>query len=225
MVRAGFDAMPLPGFEEFTERPRFNIAPSQNIAVVRMDKEGHRIVGPVKWGLIPHWAKVAPKVQPINARAETVRTSGMFRDAFSRRRCIIPADGFYEWRKIDPKTKQPMFVHYRDDRLFGFAGVWERWRPSPDAAPVDTCTILTTTPNNLMSSIHNRMPVILQRKDYGKWLDRSTDAEEAEKLMTPCVDEEMEAIPVSKVVNSPKNDVSECVEALTSGDDIDPTSS
>ena len=208
--------MPEPGFEEFTERPRFNIAPSQDVAVVRINKEGGRTLGLVRWGLIPYWAKTLPKAQPINARAETVRTSGMFKGAFERRRCIIPADGFYEWKKLDAKTKQPMFIHYPDDRVFGFAGLWERWRPpnDPDAPPLDTCTIITTTPNTLAATIHDRMPVILGPKDYCTWLDRKTDPQVAAQMMRPHPDGELEAMPVNRLVNSPKNDVPECVEAL-----------
>jgi putative SOS response-associated peptidase YedK len=214
LTKAGFDALPEPGFEEFTERPRFNIAPSQDIAVVRLNRDGVRGIGPVRWGLIPHWAKDVPKVRPINARAETVRTSGMFKQAFARRRCIVPGDGFYEWKKVDAKTKQPMFVHFPDDRPFGFAGLWERWRPDADTEPVDTCTIVTTTPNHLMAPIHDRMPVILRPADYGRWLNPETDADEAAALMRPYPDGELEAISVEQLVNSPKNDVPECVKSM-----------
>jgi putative SOS response-associated peptidase YedK len=213
--KAGFDAVPEPGFEEFTERPRFNIAPSQDIAVVRMNKNGGRSIGPVRWGLIPHWATEMPKAQPINARAETVTTSGMFKQAFARRRCIVPADGFYEWRKIDAKTKQPMFVHLPDDRAFGFAGLWERWKPDEETEPVDTCTIITTAANGLMAPIHDRMPVILKPEDYGLWLDRDADPQDAAKLMRPYPDGELEAVPVDRLVNSPKNDVPQCVQSLS----------
>ena len=115
------------------------------------------------------------KDQADQRRAETVPTSGMFKQAFARRRCIVPADGFYEWKKLDTKTKQPMFIHFPDDRVFGFTGLWERWKPSDDAEPVDTCTIITATPNALMASIHDRMPVILRPDDYGKWLEREPD--------------------------------------------------
>ena len=162
LARSAFNASLDPGFEEFTERPRFNIAPSQDVAVVRINQSGDRVLGLVRWGLIPHWAKEQPKIQPINARAETVPTSGMFKQAFAQRRCIVPADGFYEWKKLDAKNKQPMFIHFRDDRVFGFAELWERWKPTEDAEPLDTCAIITTTPNTLMSSIHDRMPVILK---------------------------------------------------------------
>lgn len=211
LAKAAFDALLEESFEEFSERPHFNIAPSQDIPLVRLNKNGERSLGLVRWGLIPHWAKgQPPKVQPINARAETVTTSGMFKQAFLRRRCIIPADGFYEWRRAG-KAKQPMFVHFPDNHIFGFAGLWERWRPAADAEPVDTCTIITTTPNTLMSPIHDRMPVILRPEDYGRWLDKETDPAETAKLMKPYPDGEMEAVPVSKLVNSPGNDTPECV--------------
>ena len=185
LALSAFNASLDPGFEEFTERPRFNIAPSQDIAVVRINQNGDRVLGLVRWGLIPHWAKEPPRFQPINARAETVLTSGMFKQAFLRRRCIVPADGFYEWKKLDAKTSQTMFIHFPDDRAFGFVGLWERWKPTEDAEPVDTCTIITTTPNTLIASIHDRMPVILKPEDYGQWLDRETDPHEAEKLLGP----------------------------------------
>lgn len=206
LLRGGFDASLLPGFEEFTEHPRFNIAPSQDIPVVRLDKDGKRVVGPVRWGLIPHWAKVLPKVMPINARCETAATSGMFRQALQRRRCLIPADGFFEWKKLDAKTKQPTFIRFRDDRMFAFAGLWERWKDPQSDTVVDTATILTTSPNKLMSGIHDRMPVILDPTDYARWLDRETPADAVAELLRPCVDDEMQAHPVSKSVNSPKCD-------------------
>ena len=216
LASSGLDAAPEPAFEEFTERPRFNIAPSQEIPVVRVNRDGGRAIGLARWGLIPHWAKALPKAQPINARAETVVTSGMFKQAFARRRCVVPADGFYEWRKLDARTKQPMFVHFPDERVFGFAGLWERWRPAgdPGAEPVDTCTIITTTPNRLMAPIHDRMPVILRPEDYGVWLDREADPRAAAGLMRPYPDGELEAVPVDRLVNSPKNDVPECVRSL-----------
>ena len=214
LIRGGFDASLLPSFEEFTERPRFNIAPSQAIPVVRLDSSGKRVLGTVRWGLIPSWTKGKPKHEPINARAETLATSGMFRQAFERRRCLVPADGFYEWRKLDAKTKQPMFVHRRDDGVFAFAGLWERWKPDPEAEPVDTCTIITTTPNELMAPIHDRMPVILDPADYARWLDRETPAADVAGLLRPCPPDEMEARPVSTRVNSPRNDDEECVQPL-----------
>jgi putative SOS response-associated peptidase YedK len=216
-ARQQFDAIADPTFEEFSELrivPRFNIAPSQDVAVVRINAKGDRVLGLVQWGLVPHWTKGEPKLRPINAKAETVATSGMFRQAFSRRRCLVPADGFYEWRKIDLKTKQPMFMHFPDDRVFAFAGLWERWTPDEQAEPVDTCTIVTTSPNELMKPIHDRMPVILRPEDYGPWLDKETDPEKAQAMLRPYADDELEAIKVSTLVNSPKNISNDCVRPL-----------
>jgi len=208
-----YDAAPF--FEEFSEKgilPRFNIAPSQAIPVIRLDKDDRRVADVVKWGLIPSWSKELPKLQPINARSETVGTSGMFKAALARRRCLIPADGFYEWRK-DGAAKQPFFIRRPHDEPFAFAGLWERWRPAPDAPPIDTCVILTTTPNDVMKPIHDRMPVILEKKDYALWLDRHADLAEVSKLLKPFAGE-LEAYPVSRAVNSPKNDSEENVRAI-----------
>jgi putative SOS response-associated peptidase YedK len=216
-ARAAFDAAPGPGFEAYTDRPRFNVAPSQDVLVVRLDRAGRRSIGPVRWGLVPHWAREVPKVRPINARAETVATSGAFRQAFARRRCLVPADGFYEWRRVDAKTKQPMFVRFPDDRPFGLAGVWERWRPDEETEPVDTCAVVTTTPNALMAPVHDRMPVILRPADYAAWLDPATDPHAAAALLRPYPDGEVEAVPVGRLVNSPTNDVPECVLPLAGG--------
>jgi putative SOS response-associated peptidase YedK len=215
--RFGIDPATLPLVEEFSEhgfKPRFNIAPSQDVAVVRINHNGDRVLGFVRWGLIPHWSKTKPKVQPINARAETVPTSGMFKQAFARRRCLIPADGFYEWRKTEA-GKQPMFIHLPGDEPFAFAGLWERWKPAEDAEPLDTCTIITTTPNALMETIHNRMPVIVKPEDYNAWMNRDLPPDEAAKLMRPYPDGELVAEPVSTLVNSPRNDVPECVKSIT----------
>jgi putative SOS response-associated peptidase YedK len=214
LLHGGFDARLLPSFEEFTEHPRFNIAPSQMVPVVRVDAKGERVIDAVRWGLIPSWTKGKPKQQPINARGETVATSGMFRQAFERRRCLVPADGFYEWRKIDPKTKQPMYVRRKDRDLFAFAGLWERWKPDGEAEPIDTCTIITTTPNELMAPIHDRMPVVLDRADYDRWLDRETPGADVVGLLKPYPAESMEAIPVSTHVNSPRNDDQACIAPL-----------
>jgi putative SOS response-associated peptidase YedK len=203
-------------FEAFSEtriQPRFNIAPSQPVPVVRLTADGKRVIDAVRWGLIPSWSKDKPKLQPINARAETVASSGMFRQAFARRRCLVPADGFYEWQRAG-QAKQPMYVHRRDDAPFAFAGLWERWKPDPDAEPVDTCTIITTTPNALMSPIHDRMPVILSPTDYARWLDREVRGEDIAALLRPYAESDFVADRVSTRCNSPKNDDCECVAPL-----------
>ncbi len=215
---AAYDAAPL--FEEFAQLkivPRFNVAPSQDVPVIRLDKDDHRVASFIRWGLIPSWTKGKPKLAPINARAETVTTSPMFKAAFNRRRCLMPADGFYEWKKLDGGNKQPYFIHLKDDSEFAFAGLWERWKPKEDAEPVDTCTHITTTPNPLMSSIHDRMPVILRKADYAKWLDRDADEATLRSMLKPLPAEEMETVPVSSRVNSPKNDSPENVEPVDLG--------
>ncbi|HEX8342100.1 MAG TPA: SOS response-associated peptidase [Tepidisphaeraceae bacterium] len=207
-------------FEEFSQiriEPRFNIAPSQSVPVVRLNKEAVAAVKMVRWGLIPSWTKEKPKQQPINARAETVATSGMFRQALARRRCLVPADGFYEWQKLgDPKrpTKQPMYVHRDDDDVFAFAGLWERWKPDADAEPVDTFTIITTAPNALMSPIHDRMPVILSSADYNRWLSRDVPGEDVLDLLRPHAVDGFVADKVSTRCNSPRNDDCDCVAPL-----------
>jgi putative SOS response-associated peptidase YedK len=162
----------------------------------------------VEWGLIPSWAKSKTKKRPFNARSDKVQTSGMYREAFKRRRCIIPADGFYEWDEFD-KTKPPQFIHCADDRVFGFAGLWERWQAGEDVKAVDTCAIITTDPSDFMRPIHGRMPVILRPEDYGLWLDKEAGPAEAAKLMQPYAEGGLEAIPV----RSP-NEATDCIERL-----------
>lgn len=211
----------IPDFEEFSEiriglysQPRYNVAPSQFVPIVRREEDDKAVLAEAKWGLIPSWTRGKPKMAPINARCETAATSGMFRQALDRRRCLIPADGFYEWKRLDEKNKQPYFIHRKDDDVFCFAGLWERWKPDPDAEPVDTFTILTTTPNRLMAEIHDRMPVILEEKDYPLWLDRSVPGSGVAHLLKQYPPELLEAYKVSKYVNSPKNDGPECSERV-----------
>jgi putative SOS response-associated peptidase YedK len=216
LLAAAFDATPSFPFEEFSERPRYNVAPSQDVAIVRINSNGDRVLGLVRWGLIPSWTKGKPKQQPINARAETVASSGMFRQAFERRRCLVPADGFYEWQRLG-EQKQPMFVRRHDDGPFAFAGLWERWRPDEEAEPVDTMTIVTTSPNALMAPIHDRMPVILAQRDYARWLDRQVPGEEVAGLLRPYAEQDMAAVAVSTRVNSPRNDDCDCVAPLADG--------
>lgn len=202
-------------FEEFSEhpRPRFNCAPSQLLPVIRLNKDGERVIDLVRWGLIPHWTKGKPKSQPINARAETVATSGMFRHALDRRRCLVPADGFYEWLKKGD-VKQPIYIHLQDDRPFGFAGLWERWAPDESSERVDTFTIITTTPNSEMRPIHDRMPVILPETAWESWLDRERKGSDVAALLQPYEDGRLETYPVSTHVNSPRNDDPKCVAPL-----------
>jgi putative SOS response-associated peptidase YedK len=193
--------------------PRFNIAPTQSLAVVREAVKGDRRFDWLRWGLIPSWAK-DPAIgnRTINARAETVAEKPAFRSAFRRRRCLVLADGYYEWRK-EGKTKQPFYIRMRDEGPFAFAGLWERW--SPDGGEenlLETCTLITTDANELTRSIHDRMPVILSPDDYANWLDpQFDDREELLSLLCPYDSKVMQADPVSTHVNSPKHDDPECV--------------
>jgi len=195
----------LPTFEELSEQTRFNVAPSQLNPIVRLDREGARTIACVKWGLIPSWTSGTPKLQPINAMSETAITSPMFRQAIQRRRCLVPSGGFYEWKGAKP-PKQPFFIHMKSDEPFAFAGIWERWRESDDTEAIDTYAILTTSPNDLMKQIHNRMPVIIAEKDYDRWLDRNIKAEDVADVMKPHDADSMEAYAVSTQVNSVRNE-------------------
>ncbi len=199
------EAMGLEMLASEFDHPRYNIAPGQDNLIIRINAKGERVASAVSWGLIPSWTKGIPKTKPINARSETVTTSGMFRQAFQRRRCLIPADGFYEWQGDKP-PKQPYFIHYEDDRIFSFAGIWERWKPDEETEPVDTYTILTTSANALMSPIHQRMPVIIAKEDYDLWLDREASADRVTHLLRPAGVDGWTAQSVSTRVNTFKND-------------------
>ena len=192
--------------------PRYNIAPTQRVAVVRQSGKD-REIAVMRWGLVPSWSK-DPKAGPplINARAETVATKPSFRTAFKRRRCLIPADGFYEWQKqADSKTKIPHYIRMSKDRAFAFAGLWECWHGS-DAADLESCTIVTTEANNLMRPLHDRMPVILPEENFAEWLDpKNENVPELEALLRPYAPSELTAFPISTMVNSPRNERPECI--------------
>jgi len=191
-------------------RPRYNIAPTQPVAVVRSGAGGRELVE-LHWGLIPSWAKErAMGARMINARAETLAEKPAFRAAFRARRCLIVADGFYEWQKLGAR-KQPWFIRMRDRAPFGFAGLWERW--SGEGEPVESCTIVTTTPNEVLEPLHDRMPAIVEPDDFAAWLDPGErDTERLAGLLRPYPAERMEAYRVGLVVNNPANDDSRCIE-------------
>ncbi len=193
---------------------RFNIAPSQPIAAIT--NEDPKTLTFLKWGLIPSWSK-DPKMgsKMINARSESAPEKPAFRAAFKRRRCLIPADGFFEWQKRG-SSKVPMFIHMDDYSVFAFAGLWEIWY-SPEGDEIRTATILTTEPNDLMKSIHDRMPVILPREHYEVWLAPGDQkADDLRPLMKPFDASRMAAYAVSTFVNSPANDSPETIEPLAS---------
>lgn len=198
--------------------PRYNIAPTQTVPIVRKGETAFEAV-PMRWGLVPSWAKEA-KIgnRLINARGETVAEKPSFRAAFKRRRCLVPADGFYEWKKLDARTKQPYMIGLKNADAFAFAGLWETWK-SPEEERIESFTIITTTANEFLSDLHNRMPVILHEEDYDRWLDeRNDDYESLQELLTSYPGDDMRTYPVSTVVNSPKNDRPECAEELKEED-------
>jgi len=185
-----------------TPTERYNIAPAQAVPVV-VEGDGGRILDAMQWGLIPSWAK-EPGIgnKMINARAETLPEKPAFRTALSRRRCLIPADGFYEWKK-EGGRRQPMHIRRKDGELFAFAGLWEEWK-QPDGTPLHTCTIITTSPNALMQSIHDRMPAILLPEEEEAWLQSALHKPaEVIGLLHPYPAELLEAYPVDRRVNIP----------------------
>jgi putative SOS response-associated peptidase YedK len=193
--------------------PRYNIAPGQHIPVVIHDGEKNRL-GELKWGLIPSWAKdsnVGYKM--INARSETLLEKPSFKNLVSRKRCIIPADGFFEWQKVGNK-KQPMRIIMKDESVFSMAGLYDTW-VSPAGEKISTCTIITTRPNRLMADIHDRMPVILYKEYEKVWLDRNNhNIMELLSLLQPYSAEEMTAYPVHPMVGNVKNDSAECIKSM-----------
>ncbi len=205
-----FELAQVPSLE-----PRYNICPTQDVAAVVMPREGtERVMQMLRWGLIPSWARdPAIGARMINARAETVASKPSFRSAFKRKRCLIVADGFYEWRKLE-RRKQPYYIHLSDKQPFAFAGLWERWE-APKGDAVDSCTIITTQPNELLMPLHDRMPVILPREAHDAWLDPDNcEVAALESLLRPYPAASMAAHPVDTKVNNPSFDSPECIRAL-----------
>lgn len=185
--------------------PRYNIAPSQPVSAVRLNANGKRELTHFQWGLIPSWAKEAKiGYKMINARSETAHEKPSFRSAFKRRRCLIPMTGFYEWQKR-PDGKQPTHIHFPDYDIFAVAGLWEEWRG------LQTCTLLTTTPNETMRPIHDRMPVIVDKADYDLWLDTSAPLPAVRALLRPYQSDMLVTTPVSTYVNKPVNEGAQCI--------------
>ncbi len=194
-------------------QPRYNIAPTQRVLAIVATESGDRQVKPLRWGLIPSWSKdAAIGAKLINARSETVAEKPSFRSAFKQRRCLIVADGFYEWRK-QPGKKQPFYFRLENGSPFAFAGLWERWHPS-QADGLETCTILTTEANLTVAQVHDRMPVILTAESYDRWLDPTLDSASLQALLRPYGGSSMTAYPVSLSVNSPLHDTPDCTAPL-----------
>lgn len=189
----------------------WNLAPRQDALVVRRHPEaGERHLDLLTWGLVPNWTKdLATARRPINARAETVPTSGLFRAAFAARRCLVPADAFYEWQAITGGSKQPYAIARQDGQPMAFAGLWEGWR-SPDGEALRTFTIVTTHANALLTPIHNRMPVIIEAADWPLWLGEAEG--DATALMRPAAEDVLRAWPISTRVNNVRNNGAELLE-------------
>lgn len=213
-------------------KPNYNVSPSHKVAAVRLYQESAKREGVLfRWGLIPSWAKdMKIGFQCINAKAETVGEKPAFRSAFKKKRCLIVADGFYEWQKVigrDGKPrKQAMRICRKDGAVFAFAGLWESWggvQPAggPDkpggqqTEPIESCTIITTEPNELMTAIHNRMPVILSPSDYDAWLDPVSQPDTLKALLRPCSHETLEAYPVTALVGNPRNNAPGLLDRIT----------
>jgi putative SOS response-associated peptidase YedK len=195
--------------------PSYNAAPQSFQPVVRLDRDsGKRAFSLLRWGLVPFWAKDAKiGYSAINARAEEAAAKPAYREALKKRRCLVPADAFYEWQRPDPKTKRPFAFALKSGEPYAFAGLWESWRPK-DGEPLETFTLLTTGPNEVMAPVHNRMPVILEPKDYDRWLDAGDPATPPVDLLRPYPAERMTAWPVSARVGNVRNNDPELLEPV-----------
>lgn len=191
--------------------PRYNIAPTQDVPIVRLDRDGQRELIDVRWGLVPYWMKALPKQPHINARSETVDRTPLFRGAFAARRCLVPATGFFEWERR-PDGRQPYRFVMRDRDPFAFAGLWEG--AQIEGERLRSTTIIVTDANALVATIHDRMPVILPRDAYAAWLDPATPSDEAKAMLRPFPEELMDRYPVSRAVNHYEKDDEECVQPI-----------
>ena len=199
-------------------QPHYNIAPTQSISTIVANEEGERFLGHMRWGFIPAWHKDPKKLGGhINARSETAAEKPTFRSAFKKRRCLIVADGFYEWKVNSDKSKTPMYIHLKEQQPFGMAGLWERWTNPETGEVLVSCTILTTQANAMMSEIHERMPVILPPSVYQDWLAPSNNNKESlQGLMQPYPAEYMATYPVATLVNNVRNDTAALIERVVS---------
>ena len=197
---------------QISEKPRYNIAPTDPVLAVRRAEDGSRDLGRLRWGLVPgRWAERRSGPPLINARAETIATQAAFAESFRERRCLIPADGFYEWRS-DERGKRPLWIAREDSDLFAFAGIWAELRPRAGEQPVLSCAIVTCEPNDLIRPVHDRMPVILAREAEERWLSPELAQDELLALLGPAPGETLRAIEVSDAVNDVRKDGPELLE-------------
>jgi len=206
--------------DEIEWEPRYNIAPTQPVVVIRQDRDQpKRTFSLMRWGLIPYWSKdISIGNKTINAMSETVAEKPAFREAIRKRRCLVPADGFFEWKKLSSKRKQPYNIGMLDDSLFAFASIWDRWR-SGSGEVIESCSILTTDANSLTRDIHDRMPAILEPGDYDLWLDPGiTDPEQLQHLLRPFDPRRMKKYPLSPKVSNVNIDGPECIQEVPADD-------
>jgi putative SOS response-associated peptidase YedK len=199
---------------DYPDDPRFNIAPTQNVMILRLDADGRVVSDKVRWGLVPFWAKDADiGNRMINARAETVAEKPSYRQPFSRRRCLVLADGFYEWRK-EASGKTPFYISRADGLPFGMAGLWDECAKvvPADEPPLRTCTIITTPANEFMQDLHHRMPVLMGRDSAPAWLDTAATSDELLQMILTTQVTQMQAWPVARTVNNPINDEPQLIE-------------
>jgi putative SOS response-associated peptidase YedK len=207
----------------FEPGDRYNIAPTQKVAVVTYNAHGDEKIAleSYRWGLIPSWAKEPPKLATFNARIEGLASKPLYRGAFkNRRRCLIVSDGLYEWKKVveeGKEVKQPYHIRFRDGRLFAFAGLWEQWE-GPDGS-LSTCTMVTGEPNYLVKDIHDRLAKIVNPQYEEDWLDPNLDSEMALQMLGPVPDEEMEAVPVNRKVGNTRYDAPDCIGPIDESDE------
>jgi putative SOS response-associated peptidase YedK len=210
-----FDRFDIEYFlQEEDYLPSYNVAPSQSVLAV-INNGQHNKMGFLRWGLIPPWAKdMSIGHKMINARSESLREKPSFKNAYKKKRCLIIADSFYEWKRLDAKKKIPIRIKLKSDGLFAMAGLWENWK-SPEGKSIFSCTVITTTPNDLVKDIHDRMPVILKPEDEKIWLDpRISDTDLLSQMLKPLDEELMETYEVSPLVNSPKNNSIELIQKI-----------
>ena len=193
----------------------YNVTPGRAIATITQRQGEAPSCDLLHWGLIPSWAASSERAyKMINARAETVTEKRAYSPLLERNRCLIPADGFFEWQSRAGKPKQPWWFHLADANLFSFAGLWTTWKPEPDVEPVNSCTILTVAANAVVSPVHGRMPLILRRVDEAPWIDPAVDAERALAVIAANANDGLLRQPVSRSVNSPRNQGPECIAAV-----------
>lgn len=207
----------FPEFDLLDLEPRFNIAPTQDVACVRVGESGASELAWLRWGLVPFWAKdLKIGAKMINARSETVDSKPSFRNAFKQRRCLVISDGYFEWKKM-PDGKQPFYITATENAgAFCMAGLWELWTDKSNGQDIQTCTVLTTDANNSLGSIHDRMPVVIGQQDREFWLDNSfCDTTKLKSLLKPAAEDFFESKPVDRIVNNARNDGPQCIQPVS----------